>query len=265
MGRLGTARLALLALAAMACTSCSYARSRAADFQDIFPWSIACGWGIGASLHATPLFHVGVGATPIVSHRYGYDDRIVNGVWHESETLFPYTLWSDAFAADPLAPEETGFPWHAVPIVYRWQVFRDAVSGEAESTEKTSEPNHEMWGRHPSIVRESLGAFMAPQSRRWLDFEDLRRTQDDRDVINVLGAPSRATLWGSRRAGRPAPLAWDLFEADIFLGMLGVRLGVRPVEAVDFLLGFALIDILGDDLPEPVSNEPREMPLPADA
>jgi hypothetical protein len=259
-------RLAALSLLLLsgACASPdnTYIRSRIADFKDVFPWSLSCGWGIGASVQATPLFQLGLGLTPIHANRWGYDDRIVHGVWRESVVLFPYTLWDDDLDADPLHPDDTGFPGTAIPIVYRWQLFRDAPSGEGKRAQGY-EPNFMGWGRHPPIVRESLGAFIFPADRRWLDFNDLRRDQGDPDVLDVLGTPTRATLWESRRAGRPARRAWDLFEIDVFAGVVGVRLGVRPVEAVDFILGLFLIDPLGDDLPEPHATEPRDLPLPA--
>ncbi len=261
------ARLAVLSLLVLssACAGAkTYVRSRVADLQDVVPWSISCGWGLGVSLQATPLLQVGLGLTPIHANRWGYDDRTVRGVWREAEILFPYTLWHDALDADLTAPdyEQTGFPWWNAPLVYRWQLFRDAPTGEGRRNQDY-EPNMQGWGRHPPIVRESLGAFIAPATRRWLDFNEVRREQADPDVLNNLGPPRRASLWESRRAGRPANRAWDLFEADIFAGVIGVRLGVRPVEFVDFLLGIFLVDLLGDDLPVPVSVEPSEQPLPA--
>ena len=259
----GTTRWTVAALLLLALTSggcATYWRSRVADLKDVVPWSVACGWGIGISAQATPLLNVGLAATPIVSIRWGYDDRVVNGVWRESTSLLPYTLWNDDIEGDPLDPS-TGFaPWTA-PLMYRWQVFRDAPSGEG-NRRQTYEPNHRSWGRHPPVVREQLGAFIVPQDRRWMDFTDLRREQGDVDPIDTLGAPDRATLWESRRAGRPAQRAWDLFEIDVMAAIVGVRLGVRPVEFVDFALGFLWIDLLGDDLPEPTSFEPVEQPLP---
>lgn len=256
------AALTLLVLSSACAGTDTYVRSRVADFKDVFPWSLACGWGLGVSVQATPLFQLGLGVSPIHANRWGYDDRIVHGVWRESVVLFPYTLWDDDLEPDVLNPADTGFPWTAIPIVYRWQLFRDAPSGEGKRNQDY-EPNFMGWGRHPPIVRESLGAFIFPATRRWLDFNDLRREQGDPDIIDVIGSPDRATLWESRRAGRPASRAWDLFEVDVFAGVVGVRLGVRPVEFVDFVLGIFGLDVLSDDLPEPHSNEPRELPLPA--
>lgn len=250
----------------LACSACAgantYVRSRVADLQDVVPWSLSCGWGIGASVTATPLFQFGIGITPIHANRWGYDDRIVRGVWRESEILFPYTLWHDALEEDSLEPEGTGFAWWAVPLAYRWQLFRDAPTGEGRRNQDY-EPNFQGWGRHPPIARESLGAFVLPQQRRWVDFAELRREQGDPDVLDTLGPPHRASLWESRRAGRDADRAWDLFEANIFLGVVGVRVGVRPVEFADFVLGLVFIDVLGDDLPVPGANVPEDVPLPA--
>jgi hypothetical protein len=255
--------IACLLLLSTGCESLStYGRSRMADFKDFIPWSISCGWGIGITARATPMVNVGLALTPIKSLRWGYDDRVVHGVWREAQTVFPYTIWIDYWDPDPAHPDTTGFnPW-VLPIVHRWQVFRDAPSGEG-NRQQTYEPRMKEWGRHPSVVRESLGAFIVPAERRWVDFVDLRREQGNPDVIDILGSPDRATQWESRRTGRPASNAWDLFELDVFAGIVGVRLGVRPVEFADFVLGIFTIDFMGDDLPQPEEFVPREEPLPA--
>src|SRR5262249_55628193 len=54
----------------------AYTRSRVADLIDVVPVSVGWGWGFAASVRATPLFHVGLGLTPVTDDRWGFDDRI---------------------------------------------------------------------------------------------------------------------------------------------------------------------------------------------
>jgi len=44
--------------------------------------------------------------------------------------------------------------------------------------------------------------------------------------------------------------AWDLLnvEAGVFLGVVGVRVGVSPFQLIDFILGLATIDLADDDI-----------------
>jgi hypothetical protein len=90
----------------------------------------------------------------------------------------------------------------------------------------------------------------------FLEFVDLRLEQGD-DLVGSLWSPDRASFWETKRLRRSTVRAWDLFELDILVLGLGLRVGVRPVEAVDFLLGFLWIDLMGDDLPEPLVWEPE--------
>jgi hypothetical protein len=247
-----------LALSALlsAAPGCTYARSRTADLLDSVPISFGRGWGIGMSLRATPFLHLGLGATAIVSNRVGYEDRLINGTWGEYQANFPVSLWAHDLRDLPeLSPEVSWFDRGGLATVYRWQSMRDAPLGEGERGH-LYEPNKQSWGRHPPIVREIRGAFLIPERRVLLEYEDQRRELGDDDPLVSLGSADRATLWVTERESRPTGQAWDLFEGDIMLLFVGVRVGLRPVEFLDFLLGFSTLDILGDDLPEPVVWEP---------
>ena len=236
-------RLAALAAGlGLLCAGCaswpSYARSRAADAADVVPASIAWGWGISASIQATSFFHVGFGLSPVVSDRWGYADRTFHGVWHEYETAFPWTPFLDDLGGVPARPyganddRPTG---DGVPIMYRWQIMKDAPSGEGYDGAHW-EPVLRVWGRHHPVARETGGAFVVPEFRRALNWRDLRLEQGDEEPLNKLGTPARATYWEASRDGPDLPRAWDLFEVDLFAGILGVRLGVRPLEFFDFLV-----------------------------
>lgn len=238
----------------------AYTRSRVADLLDAVPASVGWGWGIGGSFKATPLFHVGLGLTPVTDERVGFEDRVFRGHWREYRAQFPWTLLQGPLGILPARP------WAAnadrrfgdgVPLVYRWQILRDAPSGEGEYP-GDREPSERQWGRHPPNGRESGGAFLIPEYRRALAWHDLRLEQGDDDPLITLGSPARATLWEASRDGPDRPQAWDLFEADVSLVLVGLRVGFRPVEALDFLLGIVGIDVLGDDIPPTTSNEPLD-------
>lgn len=53
---------------------------------------------------------------------------------------------------------------------------------------------------------------------------------------------------------------WDLLnvEAGVFLGVVGIRVGVSPFQLIDFILGLATIDLAEDD----VRDEPLRWPDP---
>lgn len=252
------ARALLLALAAGGCAPTqTYLRGRVADVLDAVPASVGLGWGLGASARATPLLHLGLGLSPVVTSRAGYDDRLFHGVWSEYQASFPWSLWAGPLMDLPELPPDTNwFEAGGVPLLYRWQTLRDAPLGEGERG-RFFEPNHRSWGRHPPQTREVRGALLFPERRALLVFRDVRLVQGDPDVLLDVGSPERATLWETDRRGRTASRAWDLFEADLVLGFVGLRLGFRPVEALDFLLGLIAIDPLGDDLPRPVAWEPE--------
>ena len=260
-------RLAAVALLVLA-TGCAhlplYARNRLADLGDAVPVSGALGWGISASFEATPFVHLGLGLTPVVSARWGYGDRIFHGLWYEFEANMPWSFWLTDISPVPPRPRGTGKPWYAepLPIVYRWQIRRDAPSGEGEYPGGW-EPQLRQWGRHPPLSRESQGAFGLPESRHELAWHDLRFEQGDPTPLPKLGSPSAATLWEVSRDGPPSPQAWDLFEIDLFALIGGLRFGFRPVEFGDLLLGLVGVDYMDDDFEVPEATPLAEPLEPA--
>jgi len=262
-----TARVlaACVLLLASGCSSMGgYGRSRVADLLDVVPVSIATGWGLSFSVKATPLFHVGLG-TPVVSKRYGYEDRVFHGTWREYQTAFPFTPFErqlDTLPPRPYGANDGRKFGDGIPIMYRWQVIKDAPSGEG-NLQGNYEPRLRQWGRHPPVGREMGGAFGVPEYRRALDWQDLRLDQGDDDPLGMVGSPTRATLWEARRSGADLPQAWDLFEGDIFFGIVGVRFGLRPLEFLDFMAGLLTIDFMGDDIPAVTSATPQPLPEPS--
>lgn len=251
MPRRAATLLACLGLAGCADLS-PYARSRWADLADVVPASLGLGWGVSASLQATPFAHVGLGLTPVVNWRWGWQDRSFNGGWHEFSAAFPWSPFVTDISPVPPRPRDLRQPWWSepLPLVYRWQVRRDAPSGEGELPGGW-EPQLRQWGRHPPISRETSGALGLPESARELGWHDLRLVQGDPDPFQELGSPARATLWEVSRDGRELPRPWDLLQADVMVVFLGLRVGLRPLEAVDFLAGLVDFDPSGDDYDTP--------------
>ena len=167
----GRRQLLAVLVAVLVGVGCSspgaYWRSRGADLLDVFPVSISTGWGVGASVQATPLFSLGLSATPMVAQHYGYADRTFHGRWSEYNLHFPWIFWLEELTGLPeLPPVHDRFGSRGVPLSFRWQAMRDATSGEgAESMREPNsrlgegtrdhlwEPNHRSWGRHPPVVR----------------------------------------------------------------------------------------------------------------
>ena len=247
----------------------AYTRSRVADLIDCVPVSIGWGWGIAASARATPLFHVGLGLTPVTDDRWGFDDRIYRGHWREYETCFPWTPFLEHLGPIPPRPYGTNDDrtfGDGVPLVYRWQVARDGPYATGENTYTgVWEPRRRQWGRHPPNGRESGGAFIIPEYRRALAWHDLRLEQGDDEPLFTLGSPVRATLWEVVRDGPDQPQAWDLFQVDAFAVFIGARVGFRPGEFADFVLGIVGIDFAGDDIPVITNNIPIPPAAPTEA
>ena len=256
-GRMVAGLLLLLGLGS--CTPLgTYWRSRGADLLDAVPVSASTGWGMGLSAQATPLLGFGLGLSPIVSQRYGYADRTFHGIWNEYNLLFPWTFWVESLSELPALPRGQDDFWsEGIPLVFRWQVMRDAPGGEGWR-DHYWEPNPRSWGRHPPVVREWQGALLWPMQGGFLEFLDLRDEHGDKE-IGSLWSPEQASFWETRRIRRSTIRAWDLFEIDAMILAFGLRLGFRPGEAVDFLLGWVGLDVLGDDLPEPLVWEPEHM------
>ncbi len=257
------AAAALLLLLATGCSLPPYARSRLADLGDAIPISVALGWGISADFQATPLLHVGLGLTPVVSRRVGYEDRTFHGRWNEFVACFPWSFWLTDVSSVPPRPRgaDIGAWYGPLPLVYRWEVRRDAPWGEGELP-VAWEPQLREWGRYPPLSRETTGALLIPEDRRELNWHDLHLAQGDPEPLSSVGSPTHATLWEVSRDGRELPPAWDLFQADIFLGFVGVRVGFRPWEALDFLTGFFGLDIADDDYSTPDAATPHPAPEP---
>ena len=280
------ARALLAALAVALTVGCSstpstYLRSRAGDFLDAVPVSLSWGSGIGASMRGTSLFHVGVSAWPARSLRFGYDDRRVCGIWREYQIAFPWTVFPEdlvdvpvtgvyelpdgPLAGLPAMPPEIADDLFAsgIPIVYRWQSARDAEQGEDRHLRGGIMPDVLHIGRHPSYVRESTGAFLVPEVRHRVHFREVRRLADKEPVLRA-GGSEIATAWAAVRGVEQMPSDWDRFEFDVSLLLVGARVGIRPVEFVDFVVGLADFDLLGDDLPEAESFVPGDIPpMPA--
>ena len=235
----------------------AYGRSRGLDFLDTVPASVGWGWGISASFEATPCFVMGLGLSPVVSWRAGYEDRRLWGAWHEFEAAFPWTIWLTDISKVPPRPPDANVGrifGDGPPLMYRWQLDRDAPLGEGHHRGRW-EPQVRQWGRQPPYGRESGGGFVIPAYRRKLAWKDLHLQQGDNEGLHAIAAPDRATLWVVSRDGPDVPQAWDLFQIDLFC-IAGVRLGFRPVEGVDFLLGIIGIDISHDDVFPTLSNLP---------
>ncbi len=247
----------VLALAVVGCqtTPSSYFRSRAGDALDVIPVSFGYGHGLGMSFRATSAFHVGLSAWPVRARRLGYDDRVVRGVWREYAASFPWTFYLEENGELPPVPVEVRESrWEkGVPIVYRWQSMRAAPQAEGTFS-RGSIPDVLHLGRHPSYVRESIGALLIPEVRRRVDFREFRLT-DAVDPMSSSGTPDAAVAWQAERGGERIASDWDRFEADLFVGFVGLRFGLRPWQLVDFLAGWFQFDPAGDDLPAPVTFE----------
>lgn len=241
----------VLAVVLMASTGCgtTYGRRVHADLLDSFPVSFAWGFGLGASLTLTPMAQAGISVWPTRAKRYGYQDRIYYGYWREAQMGLPWTPWVGHWWG---IPDDRGDrPWWArsLTLHYRWSETRFGSDAEGRFSWQFP-PSKQSWGRYPPLARASYGALGIPADRRRVVYEPIRAEGEGRPLAAFL-PPEGPTVWQATHLGERLPRAWDLFEADIFLLFIGLRVGVRPVEFADFATGLVGFDLLGDDVPSP--------------
>lgn len=209
--RFGLSTLLLMTLAT-GCSSSSvgrYFEARALDLTDVVPISVAVGYGLSAEARVTPFVGLGLGWAE--NTRYGRDNLRFGPVWWEKE--------------------------RGIPILRYWR-YQDYEGRET----RIAIGDRHWWDQQSRVIGNTL--IVIPGVRRdgdlWFPFlppyfikENWEWTYWSKEPINLLH------------------FAWAIeilnAEVGVFLGCVGVRVGVGPVQALDFLLGLFTIDFVGDD------------------
>jgi hypothetical protein len=216
---------ALLLLAVTAICGCAgtnlerYGRSRALDFADSLPVSVAGGLGLLVQARVTSLAGIGLGYANTT--RYGFDDQRFGPVWSEKERGVPVLSY------------------------YRVQHY--------EGREKRWSGGDPKWWSESYRARAS-SLIVLPGFPR------------EGDVLVPIPGPLDAPavdLWNFEpwipffnAYHHRAPWHWPGFswvnltnvEVGIVLGPVGLRLGVSPIQLVDFIGGIFLYDFALDDI-----------------
>jgi len=206
--------LALLLLITVGSTGCQssvgrYFHARALDLTDVVPISVAAGYGLSAEARFTPFLGIGVGWAE--NWRIGRDTLRYGPVWWEKERGIPFLRY------------------------HRFQHY-------AGSTRRIPTGDRFWWDQEHRVIGNTL--LVIPGVRRsgdlWFPFqppyyraEGWEWTPWSKEPVNLLHFSWAREILNA--------------EIGVFLGVVGVRVGIGPVHALDFLLGFLTIDFAGDD------------------
>lgn len=201
-----------------------YGESRALDFLDIVPVSVAGGLGAMAQVRATPFVGLGLGYANVV--RLGSDEQRFGPIWTEKERGIP------------------------VIVYYRVQTYEDRKrrfsGGDPIWWDETYRSRGNSWIILPGFPRDGEylvplpGPFDPPERHLWTIDPWLPYVPP-----YAIRAPWHFPDW-----------AWWNFlnvEAGVVAGPVGVRVGISPIQALDFVLGIFLVDFVLDD--------PRTFPI----
>jgi hypothetical protein len=212
-----TGLVAILALSTAACAPGSgrFARERLLDLSEIASFSVGSGKGLAVDASLGALSQPSLGLYGAKTVAYGLMDRDVRGFIAESSVSAPYAF----------------------------RYARESGAGFFEAL------NFSGWRAAYSVGRLQRG------------FEEV-----DKPLSPVAPREFGETIDGRRYGGEivggrwlPLPSAADRFSPRFGFGQLtefglgvhvaifAARVGVNPLELVDFILGFARIDIAGDD------------------
>ncbi len=226
--RLALAAAVLFPLLASGCSTSvgRYFEARALDLTDVFPASVAVGYGLSAEARVTPYLGLGIGWAE--NTRYGRDTLRYGPVWWEKERGIPILRY------------------------WRYQDYEDRP-GRIPNGDR-------FWWDHDSrLIGNTL--ILLPGVRRSGDL-----------WFPVLPPYFRKEGWEwTKEPINLLHFGWAIeflnAELGLFVGAVGVRVGVGPVQALDFLLGFLTIDFAGDDphhhpvvWPDP--DAPPSFPVP---
>ena len=214
--------LTLLPLASGCASMGGYLGARAMDLADCVKVNVGIGIGATLDVHVTDYVSPGLG---IVSYtmNFGYEDRVVNGVWLEN-----LVINTPRFAYETVARtlEEAG-------------------------------PDENLDGA-VLISQLALRSMLLP-NERWIRDSSGELTVRYYNLLNIagLGEQNRATaLTGLlRRAGeRPRSVDNDVWQASFLevgatAGVVEARLGFNPLQLVDFFAGLFGLDPADDDPP----------------
>lgn len=132
----------------------------------------------------------------------------------------------------------TGLGYHRAPFSYGLRPKRWGLSSREETAQLV------LLGFDDRSIEEGT------RRKIWTP-KDEKLAQSDLRLQTMSMLVGRRWLPGPCLGGpsiTPAPATWLDCEASVFIGVVGIRAGLAPIEFVDFLLGWFGVDILADDL-----------------
>lgn len=210
---------ALVSAAGCGTNLARYGHSRALDLMDSVPVSVAGGIGLLAQVRATPLVGLGIGYANTT--RVGSDDQRFGPIWTEKERGFPIVTYYRVQTYDGREGR-----WAGGDPIWWSETYRARASSwivlpgfprEGDvlvpMPGPTDPPVRDLWNFEPWLPFKPAYHHRAHWHWPWFSWTNL---------LNV--------------------------EAGIVAGPVGLRLGVSPIQLVDFVGGLFLLDFALDDV-----------------
>ncbi len=224
MKRAHSAVLLLLSLALAGCRGTNlgrYGSSRALDFMDSIPVSVGGGLGLLAEVRATPFVGLGIGYADMV--RAGIDDQRFGPLWTEKERGYPIVTYYRIQAYVDREDRWSGGDANWRDEEYRGRgsswIILPAFPRDGESfvplPGPLDKPERELWNFDPWLP-------FTPPYVQWVAYEWPLYSW-----VNILNV-----------------------EVGVDVGVVGLRVGVSPIQLLDFVGGIFLFDFARDDVRE---------------
>jgi hypothetical protein len=197
-----------VALLAPLVSGCAYFEARGLDLYDSFPASVAYGYGLTLEARVTQFAGFGLGWDE--NWRYGMDDHRYGPHWWEKERGIPF---------------------------WRYYRYQDYLEDET----RWAGGDRRWWPETHRLRATSLILF--PGMSRQGEIADVQTYYTNVPLYipypYTLHVPWEWPQWN----------AWDVAncELGLFLAVGGIRIGVSPLQFLDFTLGLFTVDWAKDD------------------
>ena len=235
-------------LALLLLSGCRSFQARWLDLLDCGRVSVGVGAGVHAHAKLGILTAAAVG-TRTATGRVGLEDRAIIGTWRSREMPFPTMYFAPPVEEPTLAPALNALQ------------PRRPTRSELEGLESSLPTRRDMDRAKalaplpmPLVTKEMLVSGMH-------EFESLAMSykRKDRMQVNLTGPGvvqvtirRRYGFWHPFHDSPPDQQAYAFnrtldIEAGLTLGVVGARVGINPLEILDFVFGFLRWDMASDD------------------
>lgn len=261
----------LLLILSSGCAGTGYWAKRGRDFADIGKASIGVGLGLGVDAQATDFIHPSFGICQI-AYNVGHETRYVSGGWVDGFAWFPsnYCVFighgshvggTAVHVYNDYADTSSFMVWKdydyekakkscvIAPALEKRDLFKKLVEEKIIEI-KALNNNYECICFDKKIIIEQM---LSLKLQPYLEIDKkgfVTNYEEIETVLNLWRISKKHTYISNYSGKRSTKVSWVKrmgFEASVSALLVNARVGVNPVEIIDFILGFANIDIAGDD------------------